>query len=278
VAMLPESATVARALETRELTVVVDAFLTDTARCAHLVLPTTTMLEDDDLVGAYGHHYLGDVRPVVPPPDGVLTDYEMVQRLAPRLGLNGEFGGAAREWKRRLLRKVEPHGVTLEALEHSARINPLVPRVLFADRRFRTASGKVNLIHELDPEPPRPTSERPLLLMAISTEKSQGSQWPSSAQEGPATLTLHPDSAPGMREGDVVLLESEWGSMRVRLAFDERQRGDVALMAKGGWFRQGRSANALLPARATDAGGGAVYYDTPVRLLPADPAAQRTKG
>lgn len=66
VAMLPDSHTVKRALETRELTVVVDSFLTDTARAAHVVLPTTTMLEDDDLVGAYGHHWLGEVRPVVP--------------------------------------------------------------------------------------------------------------------------------------------------------------------------------------------------------------------
>ena len=64
-------ATVAEALRSRELTVVVDAFVTDSARCAHVVLPTTTMLEDDDLVGAYGHHWLGNVRPVVPPPPGV---------------------------------------------------------------------------------------------------------------------------------------------------------------------------------------------------------------
>ena len=42
VAMLPESGTVARALETRELVVVVDPFLTDTGRRAHFVLP------DDD--------------------------------------------------------------------------------------------------------------------------------------------------------------------------------------------------------------------------------------
>ena len=62
--------TVARALESREMTVVVDSFLTDTARCATVVLPTTTMLEDDDLVGAYGHHWLGNVRPVVAAPDG----------------------------------------------------------------------------------------------------------------------------------------------------------------------------------------------------------------
>ncbi len=56
VAMLPDSSAVARALETRELVVVVDSFLTDTARRATVVLPTTTLVEDDDLLGAYGHH------------------------------------------------------------------------------------------------------------------------------------------------------------------------------------------------------------------------------
>jgi hypothetical protein len=54
--------------------------------------------------------------------------------------------------------------------------------------------------------------------------------------------------------------------MEVRLKFDPRQRRDVVLMAKGGWLRDGRCANALIPAAVTDAGGGAVYYDTPVRL------------
>src|SRR5207237_776413 len=47
VAMLPESHTTVRALASREFVVVVDSFLTDTARLAHLVLPTTTLLEAD---------------------------------------------------------------------------------------------------------------------------------------------------------------------------------------------------------------------------------------
>jgi anaerobic selenocysteine-containing dehydrogenase len=74
VAMLPESRTVAQALKSRELTVVVDSFLTDSAQCADVVLPTTTMLEDDDLLGAYGHHWLAESRPVVTPPIGVKSD------------------------------------------------------------------------------------------------------------------------------------------------------------------------------------------------------------
>ena len=145
--------------------------------------------------------------------------------------------------------------------------NPLAPKVLFADRKFKTATGRVNLIHEADPEPARPTQARPLLLMAFSTEKAQSSQWAHPrAQDGPAVATVHPDAAAGFPDGAIARIASEVGAMDVRLKLDARQRRDVVLMAKGGWLRDGRCANALIPAVPTDAGGGAVYYDTPVRL------------
>jgi len=267
VAALPDSATVARALSSREMTVVVDSFLTDTARCATIVLPTTTMLEDEDLVGAYGHHYLANVRAVVAPPQGVKTDHEIVQALARLVGLGDEFAVETREWKRRLLRRVAEHGASLEALERGPVRNPLAPRVLFADRRFPTPSGKVNLICDIDPRPPRPTRKRPLLLMGLSTVRAQASQWPSREQHGPPEVTVHPEAAAGLEPGQRAYLESELGRMEVRVVLDERQRRDLALIDKGGWFHSGRCANALVSARATDAGGGAVYYDTPVRLL-----------
>ena len=278
VAMLPDSLVTARALATRELTVVVDSFLTDTARCAHIVLPTTTMLEDDDLIGSYGHHWLAEVRPVVPPPTGVKTDYEIVQELARRVGMiqgggpNGcassPFAWTVTQWKERLLRKVADRGASLEDLRRGPVRNPLAKRVMFEDRRFATPTGRVNLIQRLDFDPPQPTSDRPLVLMALSTPQSQCSQWVEDVSGEPATATVHPDSAPGFRDGDRARVESELGALTVRLRFDARQRRDVLLMPKGGHLGDGRCANALIPARQTDAGGGAVYYDTPVRLVP----------
>jgi anaerobic selenocysteine-containing dehydrogenase len=79
---------------------------------------------------------------------------------------------------------------------------------------------------------------------------------------------VHPAAAAGFTAGQPAVVESEAGSLRVRLAFDDRQRRDMALMAKGGWFQRDRCANVLVAAKTTDAGGGAVYYDTVVRLLP----------
>ena len=141
---------------------------------------------------------------------------------------------------------------------------------MFADRKFPTASGKVNLIREAPIEAPAIDVCRPLVLMALSTEKAQASQWPDSAQQGLALCTVHPQAAAGFAEGDEALLESEIASIQVKLRFDTNQRRDIALMDKGGWHRRGRSANVLVAAAVTDAGGGARYYDTPVRLLPAN--------
>lgn len=269
VAMLPESETVAEALRTRDFVVVVDSFLTDTARLAHLVLPTTTLLEADDLLGAYGHHYIGVARPVVPPPPGVKSDLEIMQELARRVGLDGALDGDARAWKRRFAEpKLREHGITLEALEEGPLRNPLAPKVLFADRRFFTPSGRVNLITDATEEQDPPEAgEFPLSLMALSTDKSQSSQW-VRPPEGPITVTVHPDSAEGVPDGGACRLVSPVGSMVVKVRHDANQRRDVAIAPKGGHLRGGHCTNALIRARLTDIGEGGALYEERVKIAP----------
>jgi anaerobic selenocysteine-containing dehydrogenase len=270
VAMLPDSRKVAEALATRDVVVVVDSFMTDTARLAHLVLPTTTLLEEDDLVGAYGHHYLGTVRPVVPPPPGCRSDLQIAQALAERLGFGAALAGTPRQWKERFLsRRSIAAGVTIEAIDAGAVRNPLAPRVLFADRRFKTPSGKVNLVTAAPP--PEATRgadpEYPLWLMSLSTPDAQSSQW-SRRLEGPAVLTVHPEAAAGLPDGAHARLESRLGTLVVRIAHDATQRRDVALLPKGGHLSSGRAANTLVRAATTDIGEGGALYDERVRLLP----------
>ncbi|MGO9000166.1 MAG: molybdopterin-dependent oxidoreductase [Polyangiaceae bacterium] len=254
VTMLPDSNKVAEALRTRELVVVVDSFLTDTARLAHVVLPTTTLLEADDLLGAYGHHYLGVARPVVPPPPGVRSDLEIVQGLAARLGLGDALAGDARAWKERFAKpRLEPKGVTLEALEKGPVRNPLSPKVLFEGRKFATKSGKVNLLTEGAPAALGSNADYPLTMMALSTEDAQSSQW-SRTLEGALVATVHPDAAGPIPDGALAELESRIGTMTVRVRHDDKQRRDVVLLPKGGHMKDGRCANALVSARTTDLG------------------------
>lgn len=266
VAMLPESGTTVEALRTRDFVVVVDSFMTDTARLAHLVLPTTTLLEADDLLGSYGNHWIGVASPVVPPPEGVKSDLEIVQGVAERVGLGDAMAGGAREWKRRLMKKkLEPHGITLETLEAGPVRSPVAPKILFEGRTFPTPTGRANLMTQA---PPRgaPDPDYPLFLMSLSTDRAQSSQW-SGTLDGPAVATVHPDAAGGIPEGSVCRLESRIGAMSVRLAYDARQRRDVVIVPKGGHLKDGRCANVLLRARTTDKGEGGALYDERVRIL-----------
>jgi len=262
VAMLPESRTTARALASREFVVVADSFLTDTGRLAHLVLPTRTLLEDDDLLGSYGHHYVAASTPVVPPPPEVKSDLEIMQGLAARTGLSEVMAGDARSWKRRMLRP----GLTLEEVESGAKRSPHSGNVLFADKKVPTRTGRVQLLTAA-PQAEARTADFPLWLMSLSTAKSQSSQW-AVEQEGPAEAVVHPDAANGLPDGARARLESAIGSLDVRVRHDPKQRRDVVLVAKGGHLQDGRCANVLIRARATDAGEGGALYDEGVRLLP----------
>jgi anaerobic selenocysteine-containing dehydrogenase len=268
--MLPESDRVAEALASRELLVVADHLLTDTAALATVVLPTRTLLEEDDLLGAYGNHYLSASTPVVAAPGDARSDLEWIQGLAERVGLGAELAGTHRAWKERIAApRLAPHGVDVDMLERGAVRSPLAKDVLFADGKVPTATGRVNLVHVPPPAPEPHDPAFPLFLLSVSSEKSQSAQW-SVAQDGPIPCRVHPDAAAGLADGAEAWLASAIGRIRVRVVHDAAQRLDVALLPKGGHRRAGRAANALIRARLTDAGEGAALYDERVRLEPVE--------
>ncbi|MET0390542.1 MAG: molybdopterin-dependent oxidoreductase [Polyangiales bacterium] len=268
VAMLPDSELTARVIRELPLCVVVDSFLTDTARLATVVLPTTTLLEADDLLGSYGHHYIGVARPVVAAPSGVKSDLEIMQALAERVGLGRELAGSARDWQARLVEsRLAPRGISLGDIEQAAVHNPLTQPLLFADRKFPTTSGKVNLVTEAPPSAAAPPADYPLLFLALSTREAQCSQWAGEAPL-PCPLTVHPSAALGLADGTVCEIESPLGRMSVRLKLDPEQRPDVALAPKGGSHTAGGCANTLIRARITDLGEGGALYEECVRIVP----------
>jgi anaerobic selenocysteine-containing dehydrogenase len=265
VSQLPDSKTVARALSSIDFLAVIDPFLTDTAELADVVLPTTTMLEEHDVVGAYGHAYVQLAQPVVAPPDGVLSDLEIYQALADRLGFGEAMRGSAQSWIDRLLAPMSAAGVTRDALARGGLRKPHAPRVLFADRKFPTDTGRFRLIAEFPDAPPELEPGYPLHLMSISSYRNQSSQISREAQREHPEVVVHPDAAPGRATGDLATLSSPLGHVTVRLVFDDRQRPDVVIYRKGRWGAFG-GPNALIRARETDAGGGAAYYDQGVRI------------
>jgi anaerobic selenocysteine-containing dehydrogenase len=276
VSMLPDAATVARAIEATEFVVVADCLLTDTARRAHVVLPVPTLLEDSDLLGAYGHHWIAESRPVVPMPAGVRHEVAIFQELARRVGLDTFPQDPIDQLKRQALANVAGQGASLESLRQNGALrSPVADQLLFPAGRVFTRTGRVQLLDEAPPEPElaqppdRPGASAPLWLFSNSTEKSQASQWAGKGLGEHTWCVVHPDAVPGLREGARVRIESAHGAIDAELQFDPEQRKDVAIVPKGGHFDRGHSANALIAARATDLGLGAAYLDCLVRIVPA---------
>lgn len=276
VSMLPESETVQRAFRASGFNVVVDTHPTDTTDVAHLVLPTLTLLEDSDVLGAYGNHWIrvsepalaapGARAPLDPDSPGPRHELHVLQGLARRLGLERELAGGIDDWKRRLLAKLERAGVGLERLREGPARNPLAAQLLFEGGRVETPSGRTALLAHVPLPPPRTSAEWPLTLLASSTPRAQSSQWSVPVPPGPPDVRVHPDAAAGLADGARAVLESRVASMDVVVRHDPTLRRDVAWMDKGGMLRDGRCANRLVAAVETDDGGGAAYYDELVRL------------
>ena len=266
VAMLPDSERVQRAL-TKTFTIVVDTHPTDTTDVADIVLPTRTLLEDEDLLGAYGNHYLRASRPALEAPPDVRHELAIWQGLAERLDLGEVMAGSINDWKRRATRRLEAAGVPVERIEKGPVHNPFAPKVLFADRVFRTDSKRAALLNQPAAPPAFEASAPfPMSLLAVSTPEAQSSQWTGRAPSGPPDVHVHPDAAAGIADGAVGRLVSQLASLQVRVRHDATLRPDVALMAKGGQLRDGQCPNILIRAIETDIGGGAAYYDEGVRL------------
>ena len=64
------------------------------------------MLEEEDLIGAFGHHWLTASQPVASRPPGVRSDLEIYQALAERLGFGPALAGTSRDWAEKLLAPV----------------------------------------------------------------------------------------------------------------------------------------------------------------------------
>ena len=85
----PDSGAVLAGLAREDLfTVVLEQFMTDTARYADVVLPATTQLEHLDVVKSWGHRYLTLNRPAIEPRGQSRPNTEIFRMMAAALGLD----------------------------------------------------------------------------------------------------------------------------------------------------------------------------------------------
>jgi anaerobic selenocysteine-containing dehydrogenase len=283
-ATLPNQERVRRGLERKDLfTVVFDQVLTDTALYADVLLPATTFLERTELSRGYGAMVLQKASAAIEPVGEARSNHEVFAELCRRTGLSRAGDPETSDEILAAIFQSDPGGSALERTVGAtgAAWPDFGPHpVAFVDVFPRTADQKIHLVPpELDREAPAglygfqpetTDSRYPLVLISPATDKTISSTL-GELDRTPASIALHPAdaSAREITDGDSVRVWNDLGEVRCRARLDAEIRAGVVFLPKGLWSHHtenGRTANALVPDRLTDLGGGACFNDARVEV------------
>ena len=279
-ASAPRQRALRKALARDELlTVTVDLFMTDTALVSDYVLPAASFLEFDDLVVPYFHLTIAAQQKVMEPLGDSLPNQEIFRRLSRAMGY--QEAALYEEDATLLDRLLAPKGVTFAQLKtkgwQTAVEGTYIP---FADHRFPTPSGKIEIASALAesegaPRLPRPVIDPPttanhLRLLSPASPWQMNASYGNDAKIlerlGPASVVLHPSDAAShqVKDGDPVRLSNDTGSLTLTAVLDGALVTPGTCYApKGRW---GENVNALFDARRTDLGDSSAVHGVEVRV------------
>ena len=292
----PHTSKVLEAFRALDFRVVVDQFLTDTAREADIVLPAKTMFEQTDVIGAYWHPYIQIKAKLIDPPDEVRPETEVYWYLAQRLGVSADeidqtipapSDNAIEAW---LEDRLEPFPeLSIERLRQGPALAPGTQECAWSDLIFPTPSGKIELLSEearerwgtdalptFGPNIEQPAAgaarDYPLQLLTPNTKNRIHSQFGNL----PSIRALDPDSfvemspadaaARGIVDGSQVSVFNDRGKVKIAIRLDHSLRPGCIVIHNGWWLSEGGGINLLSAARETDMGHGAAFHDNAVEV------------
>ncbi len=293
----PNQNLVRKGLERIDLmTVVLEHFITDTARYADYVLPATTQLEHWDLMTSWGQTYLNLNQPAISPQGESKSNTDIFRLLAKAMNFKEDyFSEADLDIIKKTLDSDHPYmkGITFETLKDNgwARLNLPDPWIPHVKGNFKTTSGKCEFYsvspgeQNLSPLPEYKPIEYsrdilkkyPLHLLTIKSTRhflnsSHANVSHLVGKEGHPFLDMHQMDAVArnISDGDEVKVFNQHGTVIITARIREKKvRQGVASMPQGFWptlMKGGSSANALTNDRLTDMGSGAALQEVRVEI------------
>lgn len=281
-------------------TVVNELFMTDTARYADIILPASSQLEQYDLHRGYGHRYLQYNHQAIEPLGETKSNWDVMRLLAAAMGYTEPWlQQPGHEVIREILdasREANPslRGITLERLQAEATVALNLDglgSVPFADLRFPTPSGKVELYSETmvkhgldalpDYQPPAEFLQRTdaedeqLVLLSGAAHHFVSSSLANVPKllrlEGRPYVEINPNDAAqrGIEDGDPVVIENARGWCQLRAVVTDDVPPGVLVTPKGPWAQHApdeRNVNWTTPDAVADLAGQSTFHSNLVAL------------
>lgn len=278
VVQVPDTSRVEEAIRKVGFSVVVDMFLTDTAKEASLVLPATSIFEESDFIFSSMYSpYLVYANQCVQSPEGMIGEYDLFKILAERMKLD-TYPAVSRDvfFRKAFAPLMDSFGVTYEALcQKPFAID--AERVPWADHKFETPSGKFEFESKRAAELGLPSTicydagkteepGYPLRLITPHAAHSTNSQHFKDHMKRPVVYLAPQDARPlEIETGSLVSVISKRGEILCEAEVTEAAIEGTARITEGTWCKAG-AVNILTEDLTCDYGDQAAYYDTFVKL------------
>lgn len=270
--------------------VVIDQFLTDTAREADLVLPAKNMFEQADIVSSYWSPYVSYRPRVLDIPGDVMPETELYYELAQRLGMDpGEINIPAPgdenldTWLENRIKGTTK--LSLDNIKLKKQLAPGLQEVAFIDHKYLTDSGKIELnsrkAKELWNVGTLPEYNRAFVsenkgnrffFMTPNTHYRIHSQFGNlgiiKKFDPEPLLAISPEDADDMdlNDGDKVRVFNERGEITLKVKLSARMKNKCVSLPNGWWASEGACGNFLSAGRETDMGHGTAFHDNLVSI------------
>jgi anaerobic selenocysteine-containing dehydrogenase len=140
---VPDSTVVTKAFSSVPTVVVIEQFMTDTAKLADYILPTTTVFEEEDFYySSMYHHYVNYGPKLVEAPGEAKSDLWIWTQLAERLGFGEDFHFTRDQFFNMALQPLKEKGFTLEKLKERKTLELPVRMIPWQEGKFNTPTGK----------------------------------------------------------------------------------------------------------------------------------------
>lgn len=280
---LPDTSTVIKAFNSVETVVVLDSYLTDSAKLADYVLPVAMSFEEEDLYySSMYHHYVNYGPKLVEPPGEAKPDLWILTQLAQRLGFGDDFAYSREQWLKLCLEPLEKQGITLEALKENHWAELPVEEVPWSDRKFQTPSGKFEFTssvggRKLTLSLPRESkwsnqalSEMyPYQLLTIHPLRSNHSQhyplW-HKPPELKVEIAVNIAEKHNLKDGDLVRVWNQRGEVTGTVVVRPQHHSNTINIDEGISAAFGGSVNKLTSSLRSDNGLGSTLYDCLVTI------------
>lgn len=244
-----------------------DQFLTDTAEACDLFIPTTTVLESEDLLySSMTNPYLTYIEKAVEPKDILMDEYSFFMALAEKLNIKEYPMVSKREYLSKVIEPLKEYDADISLDYLKDNYFTIHKSIAWEDKKFLTKSGKFEVIFNKDALTEEVIGNGSFRIITNHGSDSLFSQHYMDKEEmAKAYINSKMAALNNFKDGQEINLKSSEGSIKVQLKIDDSISDNVIMMYVGWWKKHG-NPNWILKSGISDIGGQVTYNENWVDL------------